>query len=86
VNLIPDGLPLGVLTGEVEFGQHAFEPVHHFGMASKPRIGAALVKKGFDLFHALLPATMHLTEFVSSGTMVSFEGRSHVRHAKSGLH
>jgi hypothetical protein len=52
--LIPDGFPLGVLTGEVEFGQHAFEPVYHFGMALKPRIGAALVKKGFDLFHRAL--------------------------------
>jgi hypothetical protein len=60
-NLIPDGLPLGVLTSEVEFGQHAFEPVYHFGMASKPPIGAALVKKGFDLFHALLPSLLSVS-------------------------
>jgi hypothetical protein len=51
VNLIPDGLPFGALTSEVEFGQHAFEPVDHFGMVFKPRIGATFVKEGFDLIH-----------------------------------
>jgi hypothetical protein len=39
VHLIPDGLPFRALTGEVELGQHAFEPVDHFGMAVKPWIG-----------------------------------------------
>jgi hypothetical protein len=43
-----------VFAGQVEFGQHAFEPVNQFGMALKPRIGAALVNKGFDLVHGLL--------------------------------
>jgi hypothetical protein len=51
VNLIPDGLPFGALTSEVEFGQHAFEPVDHFGIVFKPRIGATFVKEGFDLIH-----------------------------------
>jgi hypothetical protein len=51
VNLIPDGLPFGALAGEGEFGQHAFEPVDHLGMALKPWIGTTFVKKGFDLIH-----------------------------------
>jgi hypothetical protein len=51
LNLIPDGPPFGALTSEVEFGQHAFEPVDHLGMALKPWIGTTFVKKGFDLIH-----------------------------------
>ncbi len=31
-------------------------------------------------------ATMHLTELVSCGIMALLKERSHVRHAKSGLH
>jgi hypothetical protein len=50
-NLIPNGLPFGALTGEVDFGQHAFEPVDDLGMTLKPWIGATLVNEGFNLFH-----------------------------------
>jgi hypothetical protein len=49
--LISDGLPVRVFAGQVEFGQHAFEPADQFGIALKPWIGAALVKKGLDLVH-----------------------------------
>jgi hypothetical protein len=51
VNLVPDGLPFRTFPGQVEIGQHAFEPVDHFGMALKPGIGAALVKEGLDFVH-----------------------------------
>jgi hypothetical protein len=51
LNSIPDGLPFGAIACQVEFRQHAFEPVDHFGTALKPRIGATLVKKGFDFVH-----------------------------------
>jgi hypothetical protein len=51
LKLLPDGLPFGAFAGEIELGQHAFEPVDHFGVALKPLIGATLVKKGFDLVH-----------------------------------
>jgi hypothetical protein len=57
VNLIPDGLPLGALTSEVEFGQHAFEPIDHFRAALKPWISATLFKKGFNLVHHALPGS-----------------------------
>jgi hypothetical protein len=61
VNLVPDGLPFGALARQVEFGQHAFEPVDHFGMALKPRIGATLVKKGLDLVHRALPTVLPMS-------------------------
>jgi hypothetical protein len=51
VNPVPDGLSFGTFPGQVELGQHAFEPVDHFGMALKPGIGAALVKESLDLVH-----------------------------------
>jgi hypothetical protein len=38
VKLIPDGLPFGAFASQIEFRQHAFEPVDHFGMALKPWI------------------------------------------------
>jgi hypothetical protein len=59
VNLIPDGLPFRALTGEVEFGQHAFELVEHLGMAMKPWIGTTFVKKGFDLIHRVSASVPH---------------------------
>jgi hypothetical protein len=61
VNLIPDGLPLGALTSEVEFGQHAFEPIDHFRAALKPWISATLFKKGFNLVHHALPAVLPMS-------------------------
>jgi hypothetical protein len=53
VNLVPEGLPFGALASQVEIGEHAFEPIDHFGMVLKPRVGATLVNKGFDLVHSL---------------------------------
>src|ERR1700729_4627139 len=50
-SLIPDGFPFGTLTIQIKFGQDAFEPVDHFGMALKPWIGPTLVQKGFDFVH-----------------------------------
>jgi hypothetical protein len=50
-NLIPDGFPLRTLTVQIEFCQHAFEPVDQFGMALKPWIGPTFVKEGFYLVH-----------------------------------
>ena len=48
--LIPDRLPFWVVARQVEFGEHAFEPVDQFGMALKPRISATLgrVDKSVD--------------------------------------
>jgi hypothetical protein len=51
VNLIPDGLPFGAFARQVEFGQHAFEPIDHFGVVLKPFINATLFKKGINLVH-----------------------------------
>ena len=51
VNLVPDGLPFGTLARQIEFGQYAFEPIDHFGMALKPWIPAALFNECFDLVH-----------------------------------
>jgi hypothetical protein len=51
VKLIPNGLPFEAFARQVEFGQNAFEPVDHFGMALKPCIRATPLKEGFDLVH-----------------------------------
>ena len=48
VNLIPDGLPLGAFACPVEFGQHAFEPIDHFGVVLKPFISGTLFKKSIS--------------------------------------
>jgi hypothetical protein len=57
--LIPDGLPFWALTGQVELGQHAFEPVDHFGMAVKPWIGTTFVEEGFDFIHRASTSAPH---------------------------
>jgi hypothetical protein len=54
MNPLPDGLPFGTFAGQVEIGQYAFEPVDNLGMALKPRVGATLFKKSFDLIHQIL--------------------------------
>ena len=61
VNLDPNGLPFGALASQVEFGEHAFEPVDYFGMVLKPRVGATLVKKGLDLVHRTLPTVLPMS-------------------------
>jgi hypothetical protein len=51
MNLIPNDLPFGALAGQVEIGQHAFEPVDQLRTALKPWISTTFIEKGFDLLH-----------------------------------
>jgi hypothetical protein len=57
----PDGLPFGAFARQVEFRQHAFESIDHFGVVLKPCISATLVNKGFDLVHRVLPAVLPMS-------------------------
>jgi hypothetical protein len=60
VNLVPDGLPFGAFASQVEFGQHAFEPIDNFGMALKPWTPRHSSTKASISSIALLPAVLSM--------------------------